>query len=387
MNIHELASKYEDYTIALRRHFHMYPELGLQEEKTSARIQEELKEMGIPFDVVGHRNVVGRIEGGKPGKKLAIRADMDALPMQEEIESEYKSTVPGVMHACGHDAHTATLLGAAKCLMEMREELAGTVYLCFQVAEEISGNGPQEIVEYLSSKGGVDRIIGNHVAAPLPTGYAAVLKGAQFAGNCQWKLTVTGRGGHGSRPDQAIDPIRPAAMILNQITMIPSSYFDPFRTLVISPCMIHAGTAYNIIPDTCTIEGNLRYFHLEDLDTVLAKMEEIAEHTAAAFGASAKMEKIAYCPPVVNDDDAVDMAREVMAEIGTTYYPMPTPNTGSDDFSYMTAAYPGCYVQFGCKPDRPDAIPAHHNTRFFLDEKGFLPVVEFFVTYAAKYLK
>ena len=134
MNIHELASKYEDYTIALRRHFHMYPELGLQEEKTSARIQEELKEMGIPFDVVGHRNVVGRIEGGKPGKKLAIRADMDALPMQEEIESEYKSTVPGVMHACGHDAHTATLLGAAKCLMEMREELAGTVYLCFQVA-------------------------------------------------------------------------------------------------------------------------------------------------------------------------------------------------------------------------------------------------------------
>ena len=387
MNIHELASKYEAYTISLRRHFHMYPELGLQEEKTSARIQEELQEMGIPYEVVGHRNVVGRIDGGRPGKKLAIRADIDALPVQEEIESEYKSTVPGVMHACGHDAHAATLLGAAKCLMEIKDTLAGTVYLCFQVAEEISGNGPQEIAAYLQEQGGVDRIIGNHVAAPLPVGMAIALKGTQFAGNCQWKLTVTGRGGHGSRPDQSIDPIRPAAMILNQITMIPSSYYDPFRTIVISPCMIHAGTAYNIIPDTCTIEGNLRYFHPEDLDIVLAKITQIAEHTAAAFGASAKLEKIAYCPPVVNDEDSAALAREVIAEIGTQLYEMPTPNTGSDDFSFLTSVFPGVYVQFGCRPDRPDAIPAQHNSKLFLDEKGFLPVVEFFVTYTAKYLK
>ena len=387
MNIHELASKYEDYTIEMRRYFHMHPELGLQEENTSRKIQEELTALGIPFEVVGCRNVVGRIDGGKPGKRLAIRADIDALPIQEEVEWEAKSTVPGVMHACGHDAHAATLLAAAKCLMEIKEELAGTVYLCFQVAEEISGNGPQDIVAYLESQGGVDRIIGNHVAAPLPVGMAIAMTGTQFAGNCQWKLTIKGRGGHGSRPDQAIDPIRPAAMILNQITMIPSNYFDPFRTLVISPCMIHAGTAYNIIPDTCTIEGNLRYFNLEDLDTVLARMTEIAQHTAAAFGASAELEKIAYCPPVVNDADSASMAREVIQEIGTGLYELPTPNTGSDDFSFMTSVYPGVYVQFGCMSNEPGTLPAHHNSRFFLNEKGFLPVVEFFVAYAVKYLK
>ena len=222
MNIHELAVKYEDYMISIRRHFHMYPELSLKEEKTSLRIQQELTEMGIPFDVVGHRNVVGRIEFARPGKRLAIRADIDALPMQEEIDSEFKSTVPGVMHACGHDVHAATLLAAAKCLTEMKDELSGTVYLCFQVAEEISGGGPQEIIEYLNSKGGVDEVIANHMTPALDPYVTSAISGPANAGNCQWRITVRGRGGHGSRPDLSIDPIRPATEILQKICSIPS---------------------------------------------------------------------------------------------------------------------------------------------------------------------
>ena len=387
MNIHELAKKYEEYMLDLRHYFHMHPELSLQEENTSLRIQKELDEMGIPYEVVGCRNVVAKLEGGKPGKKLAIRADIDALPMEEEIDWEYKSTVPGVMHACGHDVHTATLLAAAKCLCEVKEELAGTVYLCFQVAEETSGGGPEDIVAYLKEHGGVDQVISNHVMASIPGGVMLTNSGPMFAGNCQWRITVTGKGGHGSRPDLAVDPLRPAAMILNQITTIPVNYFDPFNTLVISPCMIHGGTAYNIIPDECYIEGNLRHFHANELDGVLAQMEKIAKNTAEAFGATAKLEKIASCPPVENDKEVTDTCIRIAKEVGIEVVKAEKPNMGSDDYGHFNNAFPGCYVSIGAQSDRPDASGNHHNTKFFLDEKAFLPIVEFFTAYAVDYLK
>ena len=193
MNYKELAQSVEQYAIDLRRHFHMYPEISLQEEKTSARICEELEAMGIPYDVVGNRNVVGRIECGE-GKKIAIRADIDALPMQEEIEWEFKSKIDGVMHACGHDAHAACLLATAKALLQVKDELPGTIYLCFQVAEEISGGGPEAIVAYLKERGGVDQVFSTHITPSMPTGVIGVKKQAMFAGNCKWKIVVTGQG-------------------------------------------------------------------------------------------------------------------------------------------------------------------------------------------------
>lgn len=382
MNVHELAKKYEDYMLDLRHYFHMHPELGLHEENTSKRIQEELGKMGVPYEVVGNRNVVGKIVGAKPGKALAIRADIDALPMQEEIDWEYKSTVPGVMHACGHDVHASTLLAAAKCLVDIQDSIAGTIYLCFQIAEEISGGGPQDILAYLKAlPGGVDEVIGNHIAGPLPVGVSASKHGSMCAGNCQWRITVRGVGGHGSRPDRAVDPIRPAAQILTQVTTIPSNYFSPFSPLVISPCMIHGGTAYNIIPDECYIEGNIRYFHAEDLDKVLDMMGKIAKNTAESFGATAKIEKIAYCLPVENDNAVTDKCIKAMEEVGLKYVEMPEENMGSDDFSFMTVGVPACYVQIGAQSTLEGTSSNHHNTKFFLDEKGFLPVVEFFTQY------
>ncbi len=387
MDIHELAKKYEEYLIRMRRHFHMYPELSLQEEKTSRRIREELEKMGIPYEVVGHRNIVGKMEFSRPGKRLAIRADIDALPMNEEIESEFKSTVPGVMHACGHDVHAACLLAAAKCFNEMKGELSGTVYLCFQVAEEISGGGPEEIIEYLDSVGGVDEVIANHMTPLIDPWMAAALAGPTNAGNCQWRITVRGRGGHGSRPDLSIDPIRPAAKILDAVTQIPSNYHDPFNPLVVSPCMIHSGTAYNIIPDECYMEGNIRYFHLEELDEVVAQMEKIASAIAGAFGATAEVKKIAGCPPVENDPAVTEKVKRIMKEMGVTVVTPPTANMGSDDFGYFTAKYPGCYFNFGASSKRPDASHSLHNTKLFYDEDGFLPITEFFVRYAADLLK
>ena len=387
MNVHELAKKYEGYMLDMRHYFHMHPELSLQEENTSLRIQKELEEMGLPYEVVGCRNVVAKLEGGKPGKRLAIRADIDALPMQEEIDWEYKSTVPGVMHACGHDVHTATLLATAKCLCDIKDELAGTVYLCFQVAEETSGGGPEAIIAYLKEQGGVDQVISNHVMAASPAGVIVANSGPMFAGNCQWRITVTGRGGHGSRPDLAVDPLRPAAMILNQVTTIPVNYFDPFNTLVISPCMIHGGTAYNIIPDECYIEGNLRYFHANELDDVLAQMGKIAQNTADAFGATAKIEKIASCPPVENDPVVTEECIRAAEKVGLKVVKPDQPNMGSDDFGHFNMSFPSCYVSIGAKSDMPGTSCNHHNTKFFLDEKGFLPIVEYFTTFAVDYLK
>ncbi|MBR2989838.1 MAG: amidohydrolase [Solobacterium sp.] len=386
-DIHELARKYEDYMIAIRRHFHMHPELSLQEEQTSARIQEELKEMGIPFEVVGHRNVVGRTDFGKPGKRLAIRADIDALPMQEEIDSEFKSVVPGVMHACGHDVHAATLLAAAKCFTEMKDELSGTLFLCFQVAEEISGGGPQEIIEYLNGQGGVDEVIANHMTPALDPYVTSVTSGPANAGNCQWRITVRGRGGHGSRPDLSIDPIRPAAEILQKITSIPSNYHAPFLPLVISPCMIHSGTAYNIIPDECVMEGNIRYFRKGELEEVLEQMQKIASAIASASGAEARVEMIAGCVPVENTPEVTEKVVHLMEEMGLKVERPEFPGMGSDDFGYFTQAYPGCYFNFGASSDRPDAAHNLHNTKLFYEEKGFLPIVEFFVRYAADFLK
>ena len=387
MNIHELVKKQEEYLIDIRRYFHRHPELSLQEEQTSLRIQQELASMGIPYEVVGHRNVVGRIDFAKPGKTLAIRADIDALPMQEEIESDFKSEVPGVMHACGHDVHAATLLAAAACFAEMKEELSGTIYLCFQVAEEISGGGPQEIIEYLNSKGGVDEVIANHMTPALDPYTASAISGPANAGNCQWRITVRGRGGHGSRPDLSIDPIRPATEILQKIVTIPSNYHDPFHPLVVSPCMIHSGTAYNIIPDECVMEGNIRYFHKGELEEVLAQMDTIAKAIASASGAEAKTEMIAGCVPVENTPEVTEKVYRVMEEMGLKVVKPEFPGMGSDDFGYFTQAYPGCYFNFGASSDRPEAAHVLHNTKLFYDERGFLPITEFFVRYAVDFLK
>ena len=386
MKYHDLAVKYEEYMLSIRRHFHMYPELSNQEEKTSKRIQDELTEMGIPFEVVGNRNVVGKIEFAKPGKKIAIRADIDALPMQEEIESEYKSKIDGVMHACGHDVHAATLLAACKCFMELKDELAGTIYPCFQVAEEISGGGPQDIIAYLESIGGVDEVIANHMTPQLDPYYGSIKPGAANAGNCQWRITVTGRGGHGSRPDLSIDPLRIAAQILLTVQTIPSNRHNPLNPLVVNPCMIHGGTAYNIIPDECYIEGNCRYFLAEELEEVLADMEKIATNIAAASGATAKVEMLGGCPPVMNNVEMGVKIKKLMEEMGVTVVEPEFPSMGSDDFGYFTQAFKSFYFNFGASSDRPDAAHNIHNTKLFYEEKGFLPIVEFFVTYAADFL-
>ena len=386
MDIHELVKKHEAYLLALRRHFHRHPELSHREFETAARIRAELEAMGLPYDAVGGTGTVAWLETGRPGKAMAFRADIDALPMNEEIDWEFRSQTPGVMHACGHDVHTATLLAAAKCLCEQKDALTGTVFFCFENAEEIAGGGAADMVEYLKSRGGVDRVISNHMAGAVAPFCGSARSGAANAGNCHWRVTVRGRGGHGSRPDEAVDPIRIACRILDRLTQIPSNHHDPFDPLVISPCVIRGGTAFNIIPDECVIEGNLRYFSVPALDQVLAQMDRIAGGIAESEGAEATVERISSCLPVVNDPAISEKCREIMEKSGIRVETPELPAMASDDFAVFLAAFPGCYVNIGARSDRPDASPVPHNSRFFLDESGFLPITEFFVRCALDFL-
>ena len=387
MTIQELIAQNEDYIIEMRREFHMHPELSYQEERTSRRICEELEKMNIQYEVVGRRNVIGIINKNKEGKKIAIRADIDALPVCEEVDLPFKSQTPGVRHACGHDGHTAMLLGIAKSLNELKDELNGSVYLCFQVAEEVGGGAAEECVEYLQAHGGVDQAIGTHLMGQMPVGLIGIPDGAMMAGNTGFKIKVHGVGGHGSRPDLAVDPIRPACDILLKVQAIPVNRHDPFSTVVVSPCMINAGTKNNIIPNDAEIEGNLRFFKAGEDIEVIDLMRKIAENVAAAYGCTAEVERVVMAPlPVVNDKEAAAAGRALAAEQGLTVLPQGDPATGSDDYAAFVHAFKGFYCVVGAKSDLPGTSGNHHNANFAIDEASLKVGATFMGQYAYNFL-
>lgn len=380
-----LLQENEQYAIELRRHFHMYPEASLQEEKTSKKICEELEKMGITYTVLPQRNVVAVINEGKPGKKIAIRADIDSLVMQEEVDVPWKSKIDGLMHACGHDAHTAALLGLAKSLNELKDELKGTVYLVFQVAEEIA-EGAIECVEHLKSIGGVDTVIGTHIMGDMPKGMMGCMEGPMFSGIKTFKVVVKGNGGHGSRPDLTVEPIKPAADILLKISAIPAWRISPFDPFVVSPCKFNAGTAINIIPDFAEIEGNIRYYSFEAMEQAEKILTEVVENTAKAYGAEATIEFPGGNPPVINDAAAAKHVKEIAKELGYQVAPPSDPSAGSDNFSEFVKAFGGFYMVVGAKSERPGTSGNHHNVKFDIDESSIFSTMHIMGTYAIDYL-
>ena len=292
MDLYKLTQEVEPYVIAMRREFHANPEISFHEVRTTARIREELDKLGIPHETVGSGNVVGLLDTGRPGKTLSIRADIDALPMEEaDKTTPYCSKVDGVMHSCGHDGHAAMLLGTAKVLAQIQEELTGKIYFCFQVAEEVGG-GAGEIVQYLKEQGGVDCSIGTHLDGGSDAGVIHLPDGPLMAGAELFEIEVKGVGGHGSRPDKAVDPIKPACDILLRIASIPAQYHNPFDTCVISPCQIHGGSANNIVPQSVKIGGNIRFFKYGDNDKLLERIRMVAENTAKAYGTTADRKSV-----------------------------------------------------------------------------------------------
>ncbi|ERI99127.1 MULTISPECIES: M20 metallopeptidase family protein [Eubacteriales] len=386
MDLHQLVKSHESYVVERRREFHMHPELSLQEEWTSGRIAEELGAMGIPYEIVGRRNVVGVIEGGKPGKSLAIRADFDALPLEEETDVPYKSQIPGCMHACGHDAHAAMLLGTGKALLEIKDQLAGKVYLCFQIAEE-AGQGADEIVEYLQGKGGVDQAIGIHVLGDLNPGTLELVPGARLSGAEIFYIDVKGVGGHGSRPDLTVDPIKATVDCYQRLITIPVNHHSMFDTCVVSPCAIKSGDRFNIVPETGHIEGTIRYYKYGDGQKVLEKIRQTCEGVCASHGCTVEVTSaVAAKFPLINDPAATEDGRQIAQEMGLELVDGRDPSAASDNFAEFLAAFPGFYANLGCHSTRPGTSGNHHNPTFDVDESALPLGVEFFVRYTSFFL-
>lgn len=379
----QLTELVRDDIIAFRRELHEYPELPGEEVRTSRRIAQELDKLSIPYVVDEKRNVIGKLVGTKPGKKIAIRGDFDALPVQEETGLPFSSKNPGCSHVCGHDGHAAGLLGVAKVLSGLREELCGTVYLCFQMGEEIC-EGANEIISYLKQEGGVDMVIGAHLMPGFPPGCFICPAGPMMAGTAQWELKVKGVGGHGSSPWVAVDPIKPLCEIILRITALNANRVTPFDAFVVSPCLLHAGTADNIIPEEASVSGTLRFYKSENLTQIPAMMEDIAKNIAASYGAQAELTIGNSCMPVVNDAAAVELAKKVGAELGYPIYPM-APATGSDNYGEFLNAFKGFYFFSGVtRPGQPMIL--NHNPKFDIDEDAMIADTVFMSAFAYKFV-
>ncbi len=385
MDIQKIAKEMEQYVIEMRRDFHRYPEMPLKEVRTCKRICEELDLAEIPYEIIGKYNVIAHLKFGD-GKKLAIRADMDALPIQEELNVEWKSRNDGVMHACGHDAHTAILLATAKGLLKMRKSLTGEIYLCFQEAEEI-GKCADECVEYLSAKGGVDGVIALHVQSGVEAGKIDIKPGTRCSGSEIFYIDITGKGGHGSRPDLVIDPVEVACDIYQKLKTISVYSHNPFNTIVVSPCMLSGGNRFNVFPDTAHIEGTIRYFKIGDGDLVLEHIRKICRTSAELYGAKVEVSNACAAKyPVINEKSSAERALLVAKRIGFEEADE-EPSAGSDNFAEFLYAFPGCYCNIGSKSKRKGSSDKHHSACFDLDESVLPKSVEFFLSYAIEFLK
>lgn len=328
----------------IRRDLHAHPELCFKEVRTADVVAAKLSEWGIPIHRgLGTTGVVGIVKAGSSERAIVLRADMDALPMQEFNTFAHASQHPGKMHACGHDGHTAMLLAAAHYFSKNRN-FDGTVYLVFQPAEEGGGGAREMIKEGLFEKFPVQAVFGMHNWPGASVGKFAVSAGPVMASSNEFKITVRGKGGHAALPHNAIDPVPIACQMVQAFQTIISRNKKPVDAGVISVTMIRAGEATNVIPDSCELQGTVRTFTIEVLDMIEQRMREVAQHTAAAFGAQCQFEFVRNYPPTINAAHEADFARGVMASIvGASNVGEQEPTMGAEDFSYMLQAKPGCY--------------------------------------------
>ena len=332
---------------AVRREIHAHPELCFQEVRTADLVAAKLTEWGIPIHRgLGTTGVVGIVkgrDGGACGRAVGLRADMDALPMQEFNTFAHASKHAGKMHACGHDGHTAMLLAAAQHFAKHRD-FDGTVYLIFQPAEEGGGGAREMIKEGLFEQFPMQAVFGMHNWPGAAVGTFAVSPGPVMASSNEFKITIRGKGSHAALPHNGIDPVPVACQVVQAFQTIISRNKKPVDAGVISVTMIHAGEATNVVPDSCELQGTVRTFTLEVLDLIEKRMEEIARHTCAAFDAECEFEFVRNYPPTVNSAAEADFARQVMAGIvGEANVQVQEPTMGAEDFAYMLQAKPGAY--------------------------------------------
>jgi amidohydrolase len=362
--------------VELRRYFHMHPELSNEEHATAATIAGHLREVGLDVsEGVGGTGVVGLLRGGAPGPTLLVRADIDALPIEERNQSEYASRAPGKMHACGHDGHTAIALVLAEVLAARRAALHGNVKLAFQPAEEHASGAEAMVADGVLRDPAVDATIGLHLWSPLRVGEVIVQPGPFFASADLLTLRVRGRGGHGAMPHQNVDPIVAAAQIVLAAQTLVSREISPFHPAVLTFGTIQGGTAANIVADEVELRGTVRAYAPEDRVHLLRRLEELAEGVAGALRASAELELNTHCGPCVNDTAITERVRQAaVATVGAEHlFAGDGRQSVSDDMAVFLEAAPGCYFLVGVgNPERGIDAP-HHSNRFDLDEDA-LPI-------------
>ena len=345
--IESIAAQAADIT-ELRRDIHAHPELCFQEERTAELVARSLSDWGIEVHRgLGTTGVVGVIRQGNSPRAIGLRADMDALPMTEHNTFAHASRHPGKMHACGHDGHTAMLLAAARHLAQHRH-FDGTVYLVFQPAEEGGGGAREMIKDGLFERFPMQAIFGMHNWPGLPTGSFSICEGPVMASSNEFKITISGKGSHAALPHNGIDPVPVACQMVQAFQTIVTRNKKPTDAAVISVTMIHTGEATNVVPDTCEIQGTVRTFTLEVLDMIEQRMRDVAQHTAAAFGASVQFDFHRNYPPTINHAAEAQFVRQVMQEVVGTDMTLPfDPTMGAEDFSFFLQAKPGAYFMIG----------------------------------------
>ena len=329
----------------VRRDIHAHPELCFEEVRTADLVARKLTEWGIPIHRgMGTTGVVGIVKAGNSARAIGLRADMDALPMQEFNTFSHASRHPGKMHACGHDGHTAMLLAAARHLAAQRD-FDGTVYLIFQPAEEGGGGAREMIKAGLFEQFPMQAVFGMHNWPGAQVGQFAVSAGPVMASSNEFKITIRGKGGHAAMPHNSVDPVTIACQMVQAFQAIVSRNKKPVDAGVISVTMIHAGEATNVIPDSCELQGTVRTFSVEVLDMIEQRMQQVAEHTCAAFDAQCEFEFVRNYPPTINATKEAEFASGVMASIvGEQNVGAQEPTMGAEDFAYMLQAVPGCYA-------------------------------------------
>jgi amidohydrolase len=373
-----------------RRILHQKPELGFQEQITAKFIQQKLESWGIEHQTgIAKTGIVATIKSNSPGKVLAIRADMDALPIQEANEVDYRSQHDGKMHACGHDGHIAIALATAYYLSQHQQDFSGTVKIIFQPAEEGPGGAKPMIEAGVLKNPDVEAIIGLHLWNNLPLGTVGVRSGALMAAVECFRLSILGKGGHGAMPDQTVDSIIVASQIVNALQTIVSRNVKPLDAAVVTVGELHAGTALNVIADTARLSGTIRYFSPE-LETLISqRLEAIIAGVCQMHGAKYELNHWQLYPPTVNDSAIAELVRSVATEVvETPLGVVPECQTmGGEDMSFFLQQVPGCYFFLGsANPEKGLAYP-HHHPRFDFDETALGMGVEIFVRCVEKFLK
>ncbi|MDY3005387.1 amidohydrolase [Anaerococcus porci] len=389
MDIRKLINKNKDYIVEMRRYFHKNPELSFEEHETTKKIANELEKMGISYEIPNEEprtGVIGLIEGGKPGKTVALRADIDALNVCEKNEIDYKSQNEGKMHACGHDTHISMLLGAAKILSEIKDEICGRVYLIFQPAEEL-GLGAKYMIRQGTWFDEIDSIYGSHIWVGLDAGKISVEAGDRMAAADKFKIKIKGKSGHGSLPNETVDAVLVGSAVVQNLQQLVSRNYSPLDSVTVTIGSFHSGNRFNIIAGEAEMEGTNRYFSKEIGKNIENDMNRVIKGICDAYGADYELKYDYILGPTINDEISSRIAERALKKVaGEEANQKMQKTTGGEDFCFYLQDKPGCFGFIGCRNPEIGADYPHHNERFNVDENVLANGAGMYAQYAIEFL-